>query len=162
MSVPLVVAGNTYNYPALNDELWGPDATNWAIAVTSELAQVTVVGDIGPTTLVNIANNQSSPSNVTNLVLDSSEVRSGNVEYYVYINYNSGTQELAETGTLYFLYQDIAATWTIAQVGNGVGSTGVQFSITAGGQVQYTSQNLTPSIGYSGEMKYRLRVLQKT
>lgn len=162
MSVALIVGGNTYNYPALNDELWSQAATNWAIAVTSELAQVAVVGDIGPTTVVNIANNQSSPINVTNLMLSSATIRAGFVEYYVYRTWNGGTQEVLETGELFLAYSDIAATWTVAQVGNGVGSTGTVFSITNAGQVQYTSSNLTPNNSYTGTMKYRLRVLQKS
>lgn len=162
MSVPLIVAGVTYNYPATDNELWGVDATNWAIAITSELAQVTVTGDIGPTTLVTIANNQVSAANVTALVLNSATIRSGTVEYYVYRIFDSGAQEVAEAGNLYFLYHDLSGSWTVSQVGNGIGSTGVLFTITAGGQVQYTSSDLTPSSGYSGSMKYRLRVLQKT
>jgi len=34
MAVTLSVNGVTYNYPELTDEGWGPDATNWAVAIT--------------------------------------------------------------------------------------------------------------------------------
>lgn len=34
MAVQLTVNGVTYNYPELTDEGWGPDATNWAVAIT--------------------------------------------------------------------------------------------------------------------------------
>lgn len=34
MSIQLTVNGITYNYPELDDEGWGPDATNWALAIT--------------------------------------------------------------------------------------------------------------------------------
>lgn len=162
MSVQLVVGGVTYDYPTINDELWGGESTDWAIAVTSELSQVAVVGDIGPTTLVTITNGQTLAANVTGLVLNPADIRAGIVEYYVDRTWDSGSLEVAEVGHLYLLYKDQSATWTIAQVGNDVGSTGVTFSITAGGQVQYVSDTVSPSTGYSGLMKYRLRVLQKT
>lgn len=39
MSVSLDVNGNTYAYPETNDVGWGPDATDWAVAVTNGMLQ---------------------------------------------------------------------------------------------------------------------------
>lgn len=39
MSVSLNVNGSTFNYPQTGDQNWGPDATNWAIAVTNGMLQ---------------------------------------------------------------------------------------------------------------------------
>ncbi len=39
MSLPLVVNGVTYNYPQVDDTDWGPDATDWASAVTTGMLQ---------------------------------------------------------------------------------------------------------------------------
>lgn len=39
MSLPLIINGVTYNYPEVDDVDWGPDATDWASAVTSGMLQ---------------------------------------------------------------------------------------------------------------------------
>jgi len=39
MSVSLNVNGVTFNYPEARDQKWGPDATDWAVAVTSGMLQ---------------------------------------------------------------------------------------------------------------------------
>lgn len=162
MPVTLTVAGVSYEFPTTGDELWGAEATDWAIAVTSELNSIIVDGDLGPTILVNIANNQASPANVTGLAFDPADIRSATIEYYVYRSYDSGSQEVAESGTIYITYKDIANEWDFVQVGNNVTGSGVTLSITNAGQVQYISSNLTPSSGYNGKCKFRARVLQKT
>jgi hypothetical protein len=158
LSINLVVGGVTYAYPETNSELWGNSATDWAQAVTQQLQQVSVVGDIGPTTLVTVVNNQATPANVTNLLMNPALIRAGFAEYYV-VRTTAGT-EISEAGMLYLLYNDLAATWSIANVGNAVGSTGVTFSVNSLGQVQYTSTNIP--LQTSGKLKYRLRILQKT
>lgn len=39
MPTPLVVNGNTYQYPNTKDNNWGPDATAWAVAITNGTLQ---------------------------------------------------------------------------------------------------------------------------
>lgn len=39
MSVALTINGSTYEYPETGDQEWGPDATDWAVAVTSGMLQ---------------------------------------------------------------------------------------------------------------------------
>jgi hypothetical protein len=39
MSIPLNINGQTFQYPEVNDVSWGPDATDWAVAVTSGMLQ---------------------------------------------------------------------------------------------------------------------------
>lgn len=41
MSVVLTINGQTYDYPTTGDEDWGPEATDWAVAVSSGLLQKT-------------------------------------------------------------------------------------------------------------------------
>ncbi|MDZ4838616.1 MAG: hypothetical protein SGJ04_01285 [Bacteroidota bacterium] len=41
MSIPLTIAGITYNYPTTSSEGWGPDATNWASAITQNTLKKT-------------------------------------------------------------------------------------------------------------------------
>lgn len=161
MSVPLTIAGITYDYPVVDSELWGTEATDWAIAVTAQLNNLIVEGDIGPVTLVTINNNQAVAANVTNFTINPASIRSGTAEYYVERATTGPATEVGESGTLYILYNDTSATWSIAQLGNNVGNTGVNFNMTPGGQLQYTSTNLAGAT-HTGRMKYRLRVLQKT
>jgi hypothetical protein len=157
MSINLVVGGVTYVYPTQNSELWAVGASDWAEAVTTQLQQVSVTGDIGPFTLVTILNNQASPANVTGLFLNPANIRAGIVEYFV--QRVSGSAELSEVGHLYLLYNDLSASWTVANVGNNVGVAGTTFSVANTGQVRYTTDNLVGQL--SGVMKYRLRILQK-
>jgi hypothetical protein len=162
MTVPLVINGTTYNYPSTNDELWGVEATAWSQAVTDQLAVSVTNGDISQQTLVSITNNQVAPANVTNLAFDSADIRAAFVEYYIYRVWNSGANEVVECGTLYVAFKDLANEWTITQVGQNIENAGVTIDITNGGQVTYTSDNKTPSTLYSGTMKFRARILQKT
>lgn len=39
MSIPLLINGVTFDYPETNDQKWGPDATEWASAVTTGMLQ---------------------------------------------------------------------------------------------------------------------------
>lgn len=41
MSVVLTINGNSYDYPSTGDQDWGPEATDWAVAVTNGLLQKT-------------------------------------------------------------------------------------------------------------------------
>jgi hypothetical protein len=160
MSVSVTVAGVTYQIPTVNEELWGLNTTDYLVALGEELASVVVEGDIGPETLITIANNQAVAANVPTFVLNSALIRSAVAEYYVHRVTTGPANEIAEAGSLYFLYNDTTNSWTIAQVGNNVGNTGMEFTITPAGQVQYTSSNLSGT--HTGRMKFRVRVLQKT
>lgn len=51
MSIPLIVEGNSYQYPAQGDKAntgWGLQATNWASAVTSALGKLGLGGTLSP------------------------------------------------------------------------------------------------------------------
>ncbi len=157
MSVNLTIKGVTYRYPASNDEQWGTDATNWAIAVTDALGAVSVEGDIAPpsSAQASILNNQSSAVNVTDLVFDNSVVRAAIVHYYIYRKHDA--TEIMEAGTLTLRYVNSA--WTFSQEFQG-DDTGVVLSITAGGQFQYISDDRVGS-PYVGVMKYRAFALPR-
>lgn len=87
-------------------------------------------------------NNQSSAANITDLSLDSSSERSGVLHYQVFRN---GTSDLYETGTLHAHYNGTDWDWVISRQGD---VSGFEFSITSGGQFQYTS---TDNSGSSAE-----------
>lgn len=90
-----------------------------------------------------MSNNQSSAASITNLSFSGSAFRGAVVQYTVY-RYHSGVYEGSQVGTLYLGYRTNAADWKIDDIANG-DLVGVTFTITAAGQVQYTSTNLSGS-----------------
>lgn len=93
-------------------------------------------GDIAETSF-SAANNQSSPANVTGFVFSNSVVRSFKALVSVYIN---------ATGSLYEVFDldgiQRGADWQMSVTSTG-DSSGIVFSITTAGQIQYTSSNIT-------------------
>jgi hypothetical protein len=153
----LTVNGEDFEYPTNREPAgWGEDATGWAEAVTNVLSNVTGTGDILLTDAT-INNNQSSPANVTSLSFDPANVRGAVVIYTIYrVTTSTGATEATETGTIYVGYKSTAGTWDITVVGSA--NAGVTFSITAGGQIQYTSTNFSGS-SYSGVMTFKAQAL---
>jgi hypothetical protein len=97
-----------------------------------------------------IANNQSSPANITGFQITGGSIRSVEVSYSVYRN--TSTTELLERGTILLGYKPVAGTWSIANT-FAFDDAGITFTVTAGGQVQYTSTNMSGT-GYTGNIKY--------
>lgn len=104
------------------------------------------------TTSTTIANNQVTASDVTNLLISGSRFRSFSAIYWVYRTTN--TNEVAECGIITGVYKTTANTWQIS-IGNISDDAQVDFTITAAGQVQYTSSNLSGT-SYTGNIKYRI------
>ena len=157
MSIPLTVNGDIYNYPQNRESpSWGEDATDWASAVTDVLGSIVGTGDILQTSAT-IANNISSPTSIPSFNFDPILVRGAVCIASIYrVTTGGGATELAETVHIYLTYKSTAGSWEIAVVGTG--SSGVTFSITNGGQVQYTSTNITGS-AYSGTIKFKAQAL---
>lgn len=104
------------------------------------------LGDINETSF-SMANNQASPANVTGLAFSSGVVRSFSALVSVEID---ATADLYEQ----FSLQGINKGGSFGMSVDGVGdSSGIEFSITSGGQVQYTSGN-APGFS-SGAIKFR-------
>lgn len=149
MATTVVIAGTTYNIADQGlSPPWGQDQHDLLVAITTQLNSIVGSSDIGLTTFT-IANNTSSVANVTGLSFDTSTVRSAIAQYSIYRN--SSTTETSECGQIYATYKSVAGTWEIAQ--SYTGSSGVVFSITSAGQIQYTSTNFS-GISYTGTMKF--------
>ncbi len=96
------------------------------------------------TTTFAIANNQSSPANVTGLLFSSATARSSITEYQIRrVTTGGGATEVVERGSLIATYNTLAATWSLANLGSGGDLGGLTFTITSGGQVQYASDNMS-------------------
>jgi len=102
-----------------------------------------------------VANNQSSAANVTGLAFSGASIKAVNISYR--IRRSTTTNEFAETGTIRLVYKDTADTWFIDQTYAGEDS-GVTFTVTAGGQVQYVSSNVSGS-SYAGSMLFKYMTL---
>lgn len=161
MSTPLVISGTSYNYPGSGESPnWGPDATDWAAAVTEALNTLLAPGDILETTFT-IDNNTSVATNVNGLLFDSGTVRAANIDYAVYRTSTSNPAGNAETGTMYLIFDDSASAGTKWKLTQKVDSAaGVVFLIGDDGQIQYLSSDIGAT-GYSGMITFRAKTLSK-
>lgn len=104
---------------------------------------------------ISIANNQSSPANVTGLLLDGAVTRSFIVDYAIYRKTDTASSAVAEAGQLRGVYNTQSSTWLMSTDYSGQDS-GVSFSILSSGQVQYTSSNIAGA-NYTGSLKCSIR-----
>lgn len=161
MSIPLTIAGTTFNYPESGtDPNWAEEASSWAVAVTEAINTLLSPGDILQTEF-SIDNNISVATNVNGLLFDSGTVRAANVSYTIYRTSTAAPSGNAETGTLYLLFDDSAPVnqkWQMTQMKNG--EAGVNFSIGDNGQIQYMSTDIG-ALGYSGVITFAAKTLSK-
>jgi len=102
-----------------------------------------------------IANNQSSVANITGLIFNPAVYRSAKVEYAIYRQTDDALTGVAQVGQLRLVYNSQQASWLLSDDYAGQ-SSGVEFSITALGQVQYTSSDLGAGTNYVGSLKYSI------
>jgi hypothetical protein len=149
MSQTVTISGTSYT---IGDQgaspPWGADLNDLLLALV-QVAQATSGGGDILTTSFNVANNQVAPANVTGASWDTSTVRGFILSYSLYRSTN--INEESETGQIYGTYSSTANTWQIAQT--YAGSSGISFTITNAGQLQYTSSNVAGT-GYSGKLKF--------
>lgn len=150
MSTPLVINGTTFQIPDQGQSPpWGDDLHDLLVGITNSLNSVVGSADI-LTTSFNLTNNQASVANVTGAAFDTSQVRSFVLNYSIYIS--TSANELSEAGTLYGTYKSTANTWDLSQTYGG--SSGVVFTITNAGQIQYTTTNVLGTT-YVGKLKFK-------
>lgn len=112
------------------------DQTNLGSA--AGYTQISITGNAGdiPQTSFTAANNQSSPANITGFAFANASVRSFNALVSVTIVASTSLYQMFEIKGV-----QKGSSWTI--VTTAVGDiSGVDFSITSAGQVQYTSTNV--------------------
>lgn len=127
---------------------WADGLDGWHEEVTRVLNSLKGPSDILETG-ANISNNVSVPTDVTDLKFNSATVRSFTITGNITRVYDASS--IYEQFTLEGL--KTATGWEIAQ--SGIGDSGVTFSITPAGQIQYTSSNLSFTTTYSGLCKFR-------
>jgi hypothetical protein len=156
LSKILIINNTPYNYPTAGDEPgWGSDATGWASAVTDVLSDILGPDDILETAF-NVANNQTSFTDVTGLAFNSASVRSAEISYSIFRVSTANPSGHTETGIIQLTYDN---GFSINQ-GNTLGTSGVIFDVTNTGQVRYKSSDIN-SIGYVGTLKFRAKTLSQ-
>jgi hypothetical protein len=156
MPKTLLIGVDQFEFPVMGDPAdWAEQVTDWATAVSNALANVQQPNDI-LTQSANIANNQTSASSIPGFSFDTSEVLAINAEYIIIRRTVSPANNLVESGTLTGNFD--GSDWTITQ--RQQGAAGVEFTITAGGQVQYTSTDITGS-SYTGEISFKAKVFNQ-
>lgn len=86
-------------------------------------------------------NNQASPANISDFVVDESVARAYMVECYI-SRYRDDNSELVEQRSFKLLYRASTATWELGGITHIGDDSGVTLSITAAGQMQYTTTNM--------------------
>lgn len=157
----LTVNNNVYNYPDPGtDPGWGSEATDWAQAVTDVLNTLLAPSDILETSYI-INNNINTPTDVNRLFFDPGVVRAANITYSIYRTSTANPDGFTESGVIYLNYDNAAnpgLKWSIGQ--QKVGDSGVSFSVTDAGQVQYISNDINGT-GYSGTIKFLAKTLSQ-
>lgn len=115
---------------------------------------------LGIETSFDIVNNQSTPVDIANLKFNSAGVGQAIVEFLVQrVTTGTGATELLESGHFVAVYKPTSDVWVLhlADI-NAPDNSGVDFTITAAGQVQYTSTNITGTAQIS-KLFYRVRTM---
>jgi len=130
----LQIGNEIYEYPIQGDGSWGEEATSWAEGVTEALQSVQGPNDILLTTAL-LANNQTVSADVSGLAFDTSEVLSVQIDYFIQ---RQATVSVVEEGRLNAVFN--GSDWKLTA--ESTSDAGVDFTITAAGQVQYTTTDL--------------------
>ena len=157
MPIQLTVNGNTYQYPKQGDDPnWGDEAELWAAEVTNVLNTLIGNGDILEDNFP-INNNINVLTDISKLNFNPNIVQSATIDYVITRQHdNPTTVGLVESGKI-DLTQLHDGTWVMSQTSQG-DNAGVSFSITAMGQIQYLSTNLTGT-NYSGKITFTAKAL---
>lgn len=103
-----------------------------------------------------LTNNQLVAADVEGLIFNKAKVSMVAVDYLIQrVTTGVGATELIEGGTFYLVYKPTSANWALT---NGPSTAGITLSVTAGGQVQHVSTNVSGTQSIS-KMTYRPRTL---
>lgn len=129
-----------------------PDKTDRDQVLTAILALMEDGDSVADFT---VANNTAVAANVTGLSFNKVNYKSAVIEYDLYRKDATPT-ETSCIGKLVAIYKPTADTWEIQGPEEMGDDCGVTFSITAGGQIQYTSTNYTGG-SYVGLMRMKIK-----
>lgn len=135
---------------------YGEELTDFFEAVADSLANVQQPNDVLRTTSV-INNNISSFANIPGFSFDTAEVVTINAEYITKRSTVSPAATKVESGFIQGNFD--GSSWTLSHETDG--DAGIEFTITAGGQMQYKSDNMVGT-GYVGSIIFRAKVFNES
>lgn len=155
----MAVANNTFDAPykdPITDEA-GMLSTAWTWFYKALVERLYPLGIERSFTL---ANNQSVAADIEDMKVNARGVSQAVVEFLIQrVTTDADAVELIESGSFILSYNPTANDWNISLTTINVpDNSGVDFTVTADGQVQYTSTNVggTPSIS---RVVWRMRTL---
>jgi hypothetical protein len=146
--------------PAINaDPNWAQGIITAIEALANSLNFTFGPNDVAPQEFI-MQTNQGTNVVITPLAFAPQAVLAAYIYYAIYRTTTTNTE--AESGLLTIVYNPSLATNSKWVVGRSfVGSSSVQFNVTDGGQVTYTS-TLTPGSNFSGIITFKASTLQQT
>lgn len=138
MPKDLQIGSNIYEYPTPGEPAgWSEGASDWAEGVTNALATVQGPNDILLTSSSLVIPDGSpetaGPFNVNGFLFDSGTVQGFEAQFLVTRTYTDATPTEVESGNL--VGNNNGSDFFISI--SSIGDTGISFSITSEGQVQY-------------------------
>jgi len=129
--------------PPFKDVLAGPDgflASSWERFIRSAYDRLL---PLGVENSFPLKNNQSAAADITDLKFSARAVSAAFIDFLIQrTTTGSGAVQLTAAGTIAAVYRPNSAAWVLHAIGTaGPSTSGITFSITAAGQVQYTSTN---------------------
>lgn len=106
-----------------------------------------------------IVNNQAAPADVTGMLFASGTVKSVVMDVDMHRQSDTGSSELDEKGQLFVLFDPVAGSWRIS-FSSVFDDAGVVFTVTAAGQVRYTSTNIAGSNSV-GTLRYTIQTIKQ-
>lgn len=147
------IGSSIYIIPEEGDKAsWGEDTTAWIEAVTDALSTVQGPNDILQTSAI-LANNQAVPANITGLSFNTGQVQHIFVEFIIEREYDAGATTITESGSIIGNYDGTDFYISV----DSVGDSGVTFSITSAGQMQYTSDDKTNHV--SSQINFKAKTI---
>lgn len=107
-----------------------------------------------------LVNNQAAPADIDGLKVNSRAVSFATFDYLVQrVTTGVGATELIESGTINLTYRPTDEDWDRSVViGELPDDAGIEFTVTADGQVQYTTSNITGTASIS-RVIWRMRTM---
>ena len=148
----LILNGETFRFPLSGNQDYPELIAAWARAITAAV-EAGPSGDTGGISVAaDIANDQSSFTDVPGVRFHGSNITSIHVHYHV--QRESTTESKYESGIMVVNAPDGYST----TCGGITGNSGVTFGVTASGQLQYKSDDIGVG-GYSGSMELSIDIL---
>lgn len=160
MTKSVILNNIPFDIPESGDQNYVEELTDYLVELSNVLGTISAPLDIIKTTF-NLANNISSPTNVTGFLFATASTVKFEAEYTI-VRSTAGTT-MTESGKLIGMQGssgwELARTDVLAQNGTFDSLAGITFDITAGGQVTYTSTDLSGQL--SGILTFSAKTLEQ-